>query len=297
MKTLLIGISSPIGQSFLKASSNRGLNVIGIADDDATLPDAHVHSHSHKVIKCNLKDQQQLQEIIFQQWPEVLVNCMEETEDEEKMADHNTHLPKFLSQLSHHLGTRFIHISTNAIFNGSKSDFYRSTDKPSPQTFYGQTKLLGEKEIIKNSGSNPIILRIPKILSYELNAKQNSFNQIITGLTRSKQAIRLSKSTLFQPTSSINIADVILELCERENLHGIFHWGGRETISEYDLATLILQRANIENPQEYINLCNDSTERNFCMELDPLENKLKTKALNLKEIFEELDYKEPLKFD
>ena len=38
-------------------------------------------------------------------------------------------------------------------------------------------------------------------------------------------------------------------------------------------------------------------KRNFCMELQPLKNKLKTKPLSLKEIFEELDYKEPLKFN
>jgi hypothetical protein len=33
------------------------------------------------------------------------------------------------------------------------------------------------------------------------------------------------------------------------------------------------------------------------MELNPLKSKLKTKALNLKEIFEELEYKEPIKFN
>ena len=110
----------------------------------------------------------------------------------------------------------------------------------------------------------------------------------------SKQVIEL---THFQPTSSTNIADVILELSERKDLHGIFHWAGSETISEYDLATIILSRANVENPQDFIKLKDDSMKRNFCMELQPLKNKLKTKPLSLKEIFEELDYKEPLKFN
>lgn len=295
MKTLLIGISSSIGQSFLKASSKRGLDVIAMSDpySDPSYND----TQSGKIIECDLSNESKLQELIFQEWPEVLINCSEEVIDEKKMAGSNTHLPKFLSQLTHHLGTRFIHISSNAIFDGTKSDFYRSTDTPNPQTFYGQTKLLGEKEILKNSNSNPLILRIPEILSSDSKSKQKSFNQKIIQSAQSKQVIELTNTKQFQPTSSTNIADVILELCERNDLHGIFHWAGSETINEYELAKLILKRANVENYDDLIKLNGDSTISNFCMELHPLKNKLKTQALNLKEIFEELDYKEPLKFN
>lgn len=295
MKTLLIGISSPIGQSFLKASSNRGLDVIAISDPYSD--QGSIHTQLGKTIECDLSDEQKLQELLFQEWPDVLINCIEEILDEEKMARSNTHLPKFLSQLTHHLGTRFIHISSNAIFDGTKSDFYRSTDVPNPQTFYGQTKLLGEKEILKNSSSNPLILRIPEILSSDSKSVQKSFNQKIMQSAESKQVIELTNTKQFQPTSSTNIADVILELCERNDLHGIFHWAGSETINEYELAKLILNRANVVNPGDLIKLNSDSTISNFCMELHPLENKLKTQALNLKEIFEELDYREPLNFN
>jgi dTDP-4-dehydrorhamnose reductase len=295
MKTLLIGISSPIGQSFLKASSNRGLDVVAISDRNSDL--GSIHTQLGKTIECDLSDEQKLQELLFQEWPEVLINCTEEILDEEKMASSNTHLPKFLSQLTHHLGTRFIHISSNAIFDGTKSDFYRSTDVPNPQTFYGQTKLLGEKEILKNSSSNPLILRIPEILSSDSKSVQKSFNQKILQSAQSKQVIELTNTKQFQPTSSTNIADVILELCERNDLHGIFHWAGSETINEYELAKLILNRANVVNPGDLIKLNSDSTISNFCMELHPLKNKLKTQALNLKEIFEELDYREPLNFN
>jgi dTDP-4-dehydrorhamnose reductase len=126
---------------------------------------------------------------------------------------------------------------------------------------------------------------------------QKSFNQKIMQSAQSKQVIELTNTKQFQPTSSTNIADVILELCERNDLHGIFHWAGSETINEYELAKLILTRANVVNPGDLIKLNSDSTISNFCMELHPLKNKLKTQALNLKEIFEELDYREPLNFN
>ena len=145
MKTLLIGISSSIGQSFIKASSIRGLEVVAVLDPkrDSSLR----HAQSGKILECELTNQQKLQELLFQEWPEVLINCAE------------------------------------------------------------------------------------------------------------------------------------------------------ETINEYALATLILKRANIENPEEFLKLNNNSPKRNFCIELNPLESKLKTKALNLKEIFEELEFKEPIKFN
>ena len=295
MKTLLIGISSPIGQSFLKAASKRGLDLIAISEP--SYESSPTHYFSGQIIKCDLGNQKKLQELLFQEWPDVLINCSEESIDDNKMASYNTYLPKFLSQLTHHLGTRFIHISSNAIFDGTKSGYYRSTDTPNPETFYGQTKLCGEKEILKNSTSNPLILRVPEILSPEITSYPKSFNQKVLHSVKYKKAIQLSNNLNFQPTSSINIADVLLELCERKDLHGIFHWAGNELISEYGLAKLILNRANIINYQNYIKLKDDSIKRNLCMELQPLKNKLKTKSLGLKEIFEDIEFKEPIQFN
>jgi len=145
MKTLLIGISRTIGQSFLKAPSIRGLEVVAVLDPkrESSLR----HAQSRKISECELTNQQKLYELLFQEWPEVLINFAE------------------------------------------------------------------------------------------------------------------------------------------------------ETIDEYDLATLILRRANIENSEEFLKLNNNSPKINFCMELNPLKSRLKTKALNLKEIFEELEYKEPIKFN
>ena len=44
-----------------------------------------------------------------------------------------------------------------------------------------------------------------------------------------------------QPTSAGNVAEVLLELSERRDLHGIFHWAGKETISRFEMGQRILQ--------------------------------------------------------
>jgi hypothetical protein len=58
-----------------------------------------------------------------------------------------------------------------------------------------------------------------------------------------------------------------------------------------------LENANIEKLEEAIELVEADQEKNFSMELDPLRGKVKTKALNIQEQFEDLNYIEPLRID
>tara|TARA_X000000368_G_scaffold293137_1_gene233103 strand:- start:240 stop:884 length:645 start_codon:yes stop_codon:yes gene_type:complete len=214
------------------------------------------------------------------------------------MAEKNTHFPKFLAQLTHHLGTKLIHLSSNAIFNGESDRAYRATDKPNPLNYYGQTKLMGEKEILKNNESNPIILRIPQLILGGTKISERNFNQKVITKARKRIPIKVNKLCNRQPASSNNIADVLIELTQRNDLHGIYHWAGAEEINEYELAFEILNRAGISNPKSYlIDVSADKGNLNFRMDLNPLRNKLKTKALNIDKTLKELDFKEPLELN
>ena len=296
MKTLLLGATSPIGQSFVKRATKRGLSVIAIRDVlEASSDEQLIAHHGVKQLSLDLSKHQDIQEFCFREWPDVLINCYELTSDEESMPKINTRLPEFLSQLTHHLGTRLIHLSSSAIFDGQQKQAYRPTDRANPQCYYGQTKLLAEKAILSNSDSNPVILRITHTLSPPEALGQDSFNQKVLHSAKTGRKLSLSKHNYCQPTSCNNVADVLIELSERNDLHGIYHWAGTETISEYALADTLLQRAQMQS-SEYLEEAprSEITELNFSMELQPLRNKLKTPALSLKQVFKELDFIEPL---
>lgn len=296
MKTLLLGATSPIGQSFLKRASKRGLSLIAINHTAASGSKGHPNPlNGVTQVTIDLSNHQAIQEFCFQEWPDVLINCYQASSDEKSMPKINTQLPEFLSQLTHHLGTRLIHLSSSAIFDGCQKQAYRPTDRPNPQCFYGQTLLLGEKAILKNSNSKPVVLRIPHTLSTTEASGQESFNQRVLNMARTGQKITLSKKYICQPTSCHNVADVLIELSERKDLYGIYHWAGTETISEYALAQTLLERAHIPYSECLVEApSSEQTDRNYSMELQPLRNKLKTTALNLKELFTELDFIEPL---
>ena len=78
----------------------------------------------------------------------------------------NVNLPTYLAQISHHLSARYIQLSSTEIFDGINDSPYRSTDKPNPTDFIGQTLLLGEKAVLNNNTLDPLILRIPEILGH-----------------------------------------------------------------------------------------------------------------------------------
>ena len=84
-----------------------------------------------------------------------LVNCAaftavdkaeSETEAAEKL---NCRAPSLLARASDHFGFRLIHISTDFVFDGTKSTPYMEDDLTNPLSVYGKTKLDGENEIMK----------------------------------------------------------------------------------------------------------------------------------------------------
>ena len=297
MKILLFGPSSSLGQSYIKAANRRSHTVHSITNQ---FEDTKTKDHSHW-IRIDFNNSDSVQQLIFAEWPDVIVNCLDinDPSDEKEMVHVNVSLPKLLAQISHHLNSRFIHISNTLIFDGSNSAPYRSTDKPSPKCFYGQTKLLGEKEVLNNNSVDPLILRIPELLGHSLNLKpqEKTYNERILETLQSPQKIVASKNHYLQPTTSNNVADLLVELSERRDLHGIFHWAGSQKIDEFNLVQMILNNAGIKDPLDQIEILSDTCEQHYSMELEPLIGKVKTKALDIHALFEDLNYVEPLRID
>ena len=59
---------------------------------------------------------------------------------------------------------------------------------------------------------------------------------------RNKSPINLFDDEFRQPCSADNVASVVVELLERPNLNGLFHWAGSEVITRYELGLRILEK-------------------------------------------------------
>ena len=62
----------------------------------------------------------------------------------------NVDATRVLARAAQEAGAQFIYISTDAVFDGSRGD-YTETDEPSPFSVYGETKLRGEQQALKET--------------------------------------------------------------------------------------------------------------------------------------------------
>jgi histidinol-phosphate aminotransferase len=98
-----------------------------------------------------------------------------------------------------------------------------------------------------------------------------------------------------QPCSADNVASVVVELLERPNLNGLFHWAGSEITSRYELGIRILERFGFSSEHitksSLLNEKNRVGQRpsNLTFELSPLVGKIKTKPGNISEQIENLN--------
>ena len=146
---------------------------------------------------------------------------------------------------------------------------------------YGRQKLEAEKKVLSVSDENIVVLRIT-LLNGNSPQGNRSPHERILGALRKNAPVVLFDDEYRQPCSTHEVASVILELLERPNLNGLFHWAGSELITRYELGLRILEKfgfdhkkitkASIESEVERVG------NRPACLafELQPLRGKLKT---------------------
>ena len=300
MKILLTGASGLLGNAYAQAAIRRGHTVIALYN--RRKPAAHGIEHS---IRANAEDLEQITTPALELWPDVIVNCAAisspaEVDAHPALAEKiNVALPRHLSQLSAHLGARFLHISTDRVFDGRSRTPYRSTDMPCPTTLYGQTKLMAEREVLEHNSEDPVVLRIPILMGNSPSGNRSVHEKLLAALKQSNPP-QIYSDEIRQPCSAENVAEALLELSERRDLSGIFHWAGAETMSRFEMAQRILRHFNKPlDSVRPIEMDPDTPSPDHAgtltFNLHPIVHKLKTKPATFQEQLAELTYREPLR--
>ena len=298
MKILLTGASGLLGNAYALAAVRRGHEVIALANQNR--PTARGLARS---LQLDLSAPDPLTSLCLESWPDAVVNCAAisnpaSVEAEPPLAEKiNVALPRHLAQLSTHIGARLIHISTDMVFDGRSEVPYRTTDMPAPTNLYGQTKLMSEREVLEYNPEDPVVLRIP-ILMGNSPGGQRSVHEKLIARIRAGQRPKLFCDEIRQPASAENVAEVMLELTERRDLHGIFHWAGSEALSRFEMGQRILRHFGID-PEAIESASQkddpEMTDRptNLTFNLHPIVSKLKTRPQDFDQQLEELTRVEP----
>jgi dTDP-4-dehydrorhamnose reductase len=155
------------------------------------------------------------------------VDKCEEPEGLEIAKKLNADAVGFIAQAALKSGAVFVQYSSDYVFDGKKSAGYKEDDEPKPINKYGETKLLGEKEILKLSsqGLKWYIIRTQKLFGPkgESEAAKPSFFDIMMKLSKEKNEIQVVSEEKGRFTYTPDLAKATKELIETEKSWGIYH--------------------------------------------------------------------------
>jgi dTDP-4-dehydrorhamnose reductase len=182
------------------------------------------------------------------------------------------------------VNAKLVAISTDYVFDGEKGG-YTEEDKPNPVSYYGLTKLEGEKQVI-NYCKNYAILRTSVLYGWH-SWKQNFATWVINKL-KQQQEITVVEDHYNTPTLADNLAEMAVEVAEKD-LQGIYHASGNERISRYEFAKRIAKTFDLNSslikPVKMSQLAAwiAKRPRDSSLDTSKIQKQLKTKPLNITE--------------
>lgn len=228
MKILITGANGQLGRELVnqyKKQPNVDLILTGVSELDITVVE-EVYSF------INISK------------PDIIINCaaftaVDKCETEIDLAHRvNTLGPKNLAAAANALGAEIVHISTDYVFDGNKNNPLTEFDDVNPQSVYGKTKLQGEM-LVKSMNSKHYIVR-----TSWLYGDGNNFVKTMLNLSKTNSEIKVVNDQLGTPTSTVDVARVIIELVNSKN-YGLFHCTCKGQCTWYELTKEIFKLKGI----------------------------------------------------
>jgi len=161
-----------------------------------------------------------------------------------------------LAMACRQLDARFVHFSTDYVFDGTAGRAYTEQDEPHPLGAYAVSKLAGEF-YARAYLERPLIVRTCGVFGPGgLKTARGNFVETMLRLAATEKPIRVVEDHVASPTYSPLLAARTADLVERGQ-HGIFHVGGGAPISWFDFAATIFRVAGVKpelqptNEKEY----------------------------------------------
>ena len=149
----------------------------------------------------------------------------------------NTTAVKNLAQASLEQKTKIIHVSTDFVFDGEQNKAYKEDAFTNPLGVYGNTKLMGEKEL-KKINPNHFIIRTSWLYS-EFN---QNFMKTMLHLADERDELNVVSDQIGTPTYARDLAEVILQIVNQDNkAFGLYHYSNEGVASWYDFAKAIFE--------------------------------------------------------
>ena len=274
-KILFLGGSSFLAHSWSKHIEQNSKIFLGVHNK---LPE----SGNYINIKFNLDSEKDLTEKISSLNLDLIVNCVGYTNVEnceinfDQALKINSDYASLASRVSKKLNIKFIHISTDHLFDG-KTRNNDENSKTIPLNNYAKTKLKGEKQVLKFN-KDALIIRT-NFFGWGPTHKK-SFSDFIISSLENNIPISLFSDVNYNPILVSELANAVNNLVEKK-CKGIFNIVSTENISKLDFGYLLAKEFNLDDNLIQSSMLSDRKE----LVDRPLNMTLSIKKLNSKGVF------------
>lgn len=202
--------------------------------------------------KLDLTNPGNTADFIHESRPDWIINCAAynfvdkaESEPQTAMAANSASV-KNITDVIRDTQCKFIHISTDYVFDGSANVPYNENSPANPLTVYGKSKLEGEKNALLHQGS--MIIRTGWLYS----SFGNNFVKTILKNAKEKDSLNVVYDQTGTPTYAADLAEAIMRIVSgviRNQIAmngGIYHYSNEGVCSWYDFATEIVAESGLK---------------------------------------------------
>jgi dTDP-4-dehydrorhamnose reductase len=199
----------------------------------------------------DITDSLKTSEFIHKVKPDWIINCAAYNQVDKAESDYQSALlvngtaVKNIANAIKDSACRFIHVSTDYVFDGNSNIPYNDSSVPNPMSAYGRSKLEGEKAALTHHGS--MVIRT----SWLYSSFGNNFVKTIIRLASEKDSIRIVSDQTGTPTYAADLADalmIIISSVIRNQIafnSGIYSYSNEGVCTWYDFALAIIEEASL----------------------------------------------------
>lgn len=200
--------------------------------------------------ELNLQNEEKLYKIIQEDNIKTIINCAAYTavdlaeKEIEKASILNYECVEILAKLVKQYDLKFIHTSTDYVFDGKTNIPYKENDITNPLSIYGKTKLKGEQVIMEIAPRNTIIIRT----SWLYSSYGKNFVKTMQNLGRQREGLGVVFDQIGTPTYARDLAEVIVNILPaiQNEKPEIYHYSNEGVASWYDFAKEIMKLSQLD---------------------------------------------------
>lgn len=172
-----------------------------------------------------------------------------ETDDEEyrKALILNRDVPGYLARFAAEKKIRFVHYSTDYVFDGTAEGGYPEDAQPNPLSRYGSSKYEGEQAVL-TAGGEAYLIRLSKLFGEPAISKlaKRSFFEVMLAKGKTENRVEVVDDEKSCFTYAPDLALATRELLESDAAPGIYHLPNEGGVTWFQATLELYRKAGLE---------------------------------------------------